>query len=244
MKTMNCHIAKDLLPNHLDSLNSVETSAELCQHLAECAECRAAFESMGSEIAIKPANHELEEKPIKAMRAFWKKIKLKAFIAGASCVVVVLIFAMMSMLLFNAYNSSMVESKFELFGEGVISPGRYFMNGDTNGLYYQVFDDGTIQLFGDLSALPDAPENAWFKWNRENDFERFDYVVVSHSLTYRGFIAHLIDYPDNLPRNGSLYIYRVASVDEIHTQPQDPFAQFVNGGRAFIVANHVFVRID
>jgi len=48
---MKCYIAKDLLPNYIDGLNSEETNAELQSHLDGCADCRGVYEKMTAKIA-------------------------------------------------------------------------------------------------------------------------------------------------------------------------------------------------
>jgi predicted anti-sigma-YlaC factor YlaD len=47
---MKCYIVRDLLPNYADGLTSEETSAELREHLENCAECNEVFAKITAQL--------------------------------------------------------------------------------------------------------------------------------------------------------------------------------------------------
>jgi hypothetical protein len=57
---LNCHIAKDLLPAHIDGMLSEESEAELREHLQGCADCRAACERMKAPLEAAPPPEEIK----------------------------------------------------------------------------------------------------------------------------------------------------------------------------------------
>ena len=157
-------------------------------------------------------------------------------------IILIIVFALICTLLFlrsittgNAY-----EANFQDINENWLQPGRYYMNGDTDSLFYEIFDDGTMQLKG--GELPDC---ILFKaGNRECDFERFNFFAARYSVTRKGYFNR-VDYPRDLhippPR---WYIYRdVTTIDELEAEPQIIFAEIVNGGDMFIFWNYVFIRM-
>ena len=47
---MECHVVQDLLPNHVEGLNSPQTDAAIQNHLETCTDCRTAYEKMTTAI--------------------------------------------------------------------------------------------------------------------------------------------------------------------------------------------------
>jgi len=49
---LNCNVVKDLLPNYIDGLTSVETKLEVLEHIASCADCNEIYTQMQAPISI------------------------------------------------------------------------------------------------------------------------------------------------------------------------------------------------
>ncbi|MDR2531904.1 MAG: zf-HC2 domain-containing protein [Oscillospiraceae bacterium] len=246
----SCETIKDLLPLYYDNVCSNESRTLVEEHIKECSSCEKQLKDISMEMH-KPINKADEEKPIKIMKKVLKKGRVLAFIAGSIVAVIVISVVAISIMRISDNNSFESDFRYYLEGSdaneseiGVLRPGRYYMNGDTNSLFYEVFTNGTMQLFGDLSDLPEW--DFFTKLERERDFERFDYVAVSYSLTRRGHIVR-VDLPEDMPwQFGSAwYIYRdVTSIEDIKAEPRDTFAEIINGGNAFTIWSHVFIRND
>jgi hypothetical protein len=244
----SCETIKDLLPLYYDNVCSEESRILVEEHIKECSSCKKQLKDISTEMR-KPLNKADEEKPIKIMKKVIKKGRVLAFIAGS--IVAVMAISAVAVYLMRISDNNSFESDFRYYLEdsdaeereiGALRPGRYYMNGNTDSLYYEVFTDGTMQLFGDLSNLPER--DIFTRLERERDFERFNYTAVSYSLTRRGHIVR-VDFPEDMPwQFGSAwYIYRdVTSIEDIKAEPQDIFAEIINGGNAFIIWTHVFIR--
>ena len=75
MKEKNeCKIVQDLLPNYIEKLTNEETNRYVAEHLQNCSECKQIFESMQKDLKIN--NLKREEREIKYIKKFNKKIKL------------------------------------------------------------------------------------------------------------------------------------------------------------------------
>jgi hypothetical protein len=224
---INCATIRDLLPLYHDNVCSEQSRLIVAQHLENCSECALLLNEIAENL-MRPVNKVNEEKPIRAMKSLMRRGRVLAFTAG--CVIAALIYAVTLSVLIQAHVSNAIESNFQYVGDGTLREGRYFLNGDVNGLYYEVFEDGTMK--------------------HSQNSERFSYVVVSHSLTYRGFISRYIgDEPDSAPQRSSWFLYRAASIEEVRDfNPGDissfHYAEVVNGSNAFIVFTDVWVRVD
>lgn len=73
-KKQNCKIIKELLPNYIDGLTSEEVTKLIEEHLAECEECKKAYESMKSDINIVQSKND--EKKVKAFKKVNKKMRI------------------------------------------------------------------------------------------------------------------------------------------------------------------------
>lgn len=84
---MKCEIIKDLLPSYIDKLTSEESNREIEKHLWECEECRAYFETMEDEEALKEGALEDKERFKEDIKPF-KKLKWMTFgVIIAVCVI-------------------------------------------------------------------------------------------------------------------------------------------------------------
>lgn len=72
---MKCFVVRDLLPNHIEGLNSKETCAEIEQHLKTCRECRTVYEKMRTPL---PIDEKPEYETVEFAKTF-KKIKAKIY---------------------------------------------------------------------------------------------------------------------------------------------------------------------
>jgi hypothetical protein len=91
---MKCHIAKDLLPNYADGLNSEQTNAELKKHLDGCADCLAIYEKMTAEITQGVQTADKNVDFLKKLRS--KILRKNVFVSAATCLLIIaalLIFA-------------------------------------------------------------------------------------------------------------------------------------------------------
>jgi len=225
---MKCYIVKDLLPNYIDGLNCEETSAELREHLESCADCNAAYKNMTAAVS-KPVSLIDEKKPLRAMKAALKKGRILAFIAGSLAAVIAI--SITAVLFVRSTENNSIESNFSYFPPehdvGALPVGKYYMNGDTDGLYYEIFGDKTMQL---------------------KDGERFSYVVVSYSFIWRGYLSRFIQEPADMPYTfmSGRYIYRdVTSIDEMKGNKEiNYFAEMVLHSTSFSIRGDVFIRID
>ena len=91
MSKIECHIVKDLLPNHIDGLNSEETSAEINRHLEECTDCRAVYERLSAEISAEIAK---PDQSVAGKTGFLKRLKSivlrrKFIVAVSTCIVII-----------------------------------------------------------------------------------------------------------------------------------------------------------
>jgi len=251
MKT-SCETIKDLLPLYYDNVCSEESRVLVDEHIRECSLCAEQLNALSEEMN-KPVNKTDEEKPIRAMKAMLKRVRILAFIAGSFAAIIVISAVTVYLVRLSDNISFEADFKYYLEGSGageseigVLRPGKYYMNGDMDGLYYEVYDDSTMQLKG--GEFSDLPEGDIFTLqDRERDFERFDYVAVSCNMRLGGHWVRL-DYLDNFPWefwSGKRYIYRdVTSIEDVRAEPQFVFAEIVNGGNAFIIWSHVFIRSE
>ena len=90
---MICSIVKDLLPNHVDGLNSDETSAEVSKHLSECPDCRAVYEKMSAAIPenVSPAGKNIN---------FILKLKRSILKRGIAVIALTCVFVLGGLILF------------------------------------------------------------------------------------------------------------------------------------------------
>lgn len=82
---LNCAIVKDLLPLYADDLCSDETTEAVRAHLAECDDCRRAYEA--GTVAVTPAE-TADETPVKPFRKVRRVITKRVAIIAA-CVTLV-----------------------------------------------------------------------------------------------------------------------------------------------------------
>jgi len=59
---LNCEIVKDLLPNYIEKLTSIETNGSIEEHLETCEDCRGYYKEMKEDI---PAESIPEAVPFK-----------------------------------------------------------------------------------------------------------------------------------------------------------------------------------
>lgn len=82
---MNCNVVKDLIPLYIDKCCSDESMQEVENHLCECNECKAVFESMNSSIVNEQSHYE----PLKATRINdWKASVMQSALLFASFLII------------------------------------------------------------------------------------------------------------------------------------------------------------
>ena len=132
-----------------------------------------------------------------------KKLKNPFFIYSIITTIIILILAY---LIYDMRVGNLVEPHIMLldnyeYGEGKIAPGRYYMDGDRNNFYFEVFDDQTMELGGGdalalLNALLRRPKGEEFSEESSSEWAkyyggRFNYVAVHASYTHSGFLAKI-----------------------------------------------------
>jgi len=72
---LSCNVVKDLLPNYVDGLTCEETGKEIAEHMENCADCRAVYESMTAPIAVEPLAEKSDINFLKKIkRRSWRNI--------------------------------------------------------------------------------------------------------------------------------------------------------------------------
>lgn len=61
MSKVSCDLIKDLLPLYIDEVCSAESKREIEEHLKECSECRALYESMKQDIVIEKVESKKDD---------------------------------------------------------------------------------------------------------------------------------------------------------------------------------------
>ena len=80
MKT-SCEIIKDLLPLYNDNVCSPESCDLVGEHIKECDSCKALLDAISDELAHPVCDLD-EARPIKVIRAVWKRDRIKSLIKG------------------------------------------------------------------------------------------------------------------------------------------------------------------
>lgn len=77
---MNCHVVKDLMPMYVENMCSVQTAAEVAEHLADCEECKEFMEDMklGENLKLSPAEAEMAKSLKNVRRSINKRVKRAA----------------------------------------------------------------------------------------------------------------------------------------------------------------------
>ncbi len=80
---ISCEIIKDLLPLYYDRVCSDETKTMVEEHLACCAECRAALREMEDAFSIEDTEQNLKQaEAIQHLSKRWKKGMTKSVLMG------------------------------------------------------------------------------------------------------------------------------------------------------------------
>ena len=74
MKSNNCNIVLDLLPNYIEGLTSRETNDFVASHLLECEKCNKKYNDMKDNIDI-PMNQK-DDKQVSAFKKIHKKFNI------------------------------------------------------------------------------------------------------------------------------------------------------------------------
>lgn len=134
MKSKECNLVKDLLPNYIEKVTSSETNIFIEEHLKNCDSCRKSFENMSEE--IKTDYKREDDKKINIFRKVNNKIKfLKTIIIIVVLIFIVVFIRKISIINsienmankadYNNYSKSMVETT-----EKYISKTEYYQNND------------------------------------------------------------------------------------------------------------------
>lgn len=87
---MKCCIVRDLLPGHIDGVNSEETDAEVKKHLEDCTACRKIYEQMSATLPEKELPEKKEVDFLKKLRRMvWQRYAFGAFLICACLIVVI-----------------------------------------------------------------------------------------------------------------------------------------------------------
>ena len=84
---LTCGIVKDLLPSYADGLTGGETNEAVERHLAGCAACKAAYDSMRAPAPVPETEKDKTE------ISYLKKVKQKHLISAVCVALAVLLLA-------------------------------------------------------------------------------------------------------------------------------------------------------
>lgn len=100
---MECNVIKDLLPLYIDECCSQESAELVEEHLKECADCRAAYENMRSDCAVKFTVAEPPESPGRLHE--WKAYAMQSILFFAFFVIITVGVALESSTPYGSGNS-------------------------------------------------------------------------------------------------------------------------------------------
>lgn len=94
MNKTSCDIVKDLLPLYYDKVCSDDSRKMVEEHISNCSDCKDELNRMQAEIKLPKAEIEKNKNDlnvIKSLSVSWKRLKLKAFLKGASITTILLL---------------------------------------------------------------------------------------------------------------------------------------------------------
>ena len=107
-----CNLIKDILPLYAEDMVSTDTRKFVSEHLAHCAECRAAFERMQKAADFTPdAGHDTDIVPLKRIKRdlFIKRLQTICFTAILACAIVTIIFGILTSPKFFPYTDNLLD---------------------------------------------------------------------------------------------------------------------------------------
>jgi hypothetical protein len=126
--------------------------------------------------------------------------KTKKAIGITATIFGLLIIAVVSYMLILTPSAEKTGEFQELYGDGALQAGRYYLHGDKSSFYYEVFEDQTMQLGGGDPAefvllfsghsLKDA-EN-WDEWSQENLKQEAEWRSIR-----RSYVVLQYNWPDD-----------------------------------------------
>lgn len=129
MKSVNCDVIQDLLPNYIDKISSESTNELVEEHLQSCKKCQEALQSMSKDIDSKIIENQDDQ--IDYLKGF-RKDKIKSNIKA------VLIFIIITILVFTFV------SQFWLY---MIKFGLFISVNDVSAEYTYLSDTGELETF-------------------------------------------------------------------------------------------------
>ncbi len=93
---MKCYIAKDLLSNYIDGLNSAETDAAVKEHLDNCGACRAVYEKMTASFPDDLAASKAAYKEVDFLKDLKMRIRQKNIVVLLVCLAALTLFVVVA----------------------------------------------------------------------------------------------------------------------------------------------------
>ena len=106
-----CNLIKDILPLYVEDMVSTDTREFVSEHLAHCAECRAAFERMQKAANFIPeSGHDTDIVPLKRVKRdlLIKRLQTICFTAILACAIATIIFGILTSPKFFPYSDSLL----------------------------------------------------------------------------------------------------------------------------------------
>lgn len=85
---LSCYIVKDLLPNYLEGLTSVESNNEIEEHLKSCEKCHKEYQKQSNSVIFNESQMQKNIKEVDYLKKCKKKYKIKNvifFLSGIIC---------------------------------------------------------------------------------------------------------------------------------------------------------------
>lgn len=104
-----CNLIKDILPLYVEDMVSTDTREFVSEHLEHCAECHAEFERMRNSTKIVP-DIDTDIVPLKRIKKdlFIKRLHTIFFTAILACVIVTVVFGILTSPKFFAYSDDLL----------------------------------------------------------------------------------------------------------------------------------------
>lgn len=138
MKSDDCKIIQDLLPNYIDKLTNEYTNEFIEKHLSECQECKASYDEMSKQVDLGFKVNNVEV-------SFMKKIHKKIKIMG---IVIFILALLLAIAFYINYKASYLlnEDTNKIYGSDIqISEDRYLYI-QYNSNYNDIDIDTTILI--------------------------------------------------------------------------------------------------
>ncbi len=149
MSKVSCEVIKDLMPNCIDGIASEESSALVEEHIAECLECRATWESMRGSVSETPGNEkEPGEKEIDYLKKNKKRNRLIAILSVCGAVFILLTAAFLRFFVIGGYaDEDSLNCRVKVAGDKVVVAGVVNTNSGkrVSGIDFKE-KDGTVTI--------------------------------------------------------------------------------------------------